>query len=222
MATIITRLYASRDKADEVVKHLAEEEFTSSEVGMIAAESSTSEEGGATQSADVVISQIMESGVHSAAAKRYAERVLSGNALVVVSAPFGTANRATTIVDSFQPIDTGDKFDEVYSVEAPPSNIYRGRPPVALLKSDQKLMTGDKWPGVTDSGVPFSSAIGLQTVMEAKQRDSVLRDWPTPFSSILRLAVLTKRRPRLSVLRENATPFSSALRLPLLTGKDKA
>jgi len=96
MAQIISRLFSSSTNAAAAVKDVQDYRFGDNEVFTI--------EGAAGASVEDLTAQIAQAGVAKADAAAYADKVKGGATLVVVHAPFGSARKATVLLDRHQPL----------------------------------------------------------------------------------------------------------------------
>ena len=103
MTTIVSRLYADTTTAEQAVTALKLQNHRASDISVIGSD------GG--QAA------MEEAGVPTESAAAYAAKMASGNALVVVRAPFtpfGAARNAMDTVDEFDSIDAGVENENFY------------------------------------------------------------------------------------------------------------
>jgi hypothetical protein len=139
MTTILSRLYADREQADSVAADLKAEGYGARDMDVIAASEGASH--------DAVRQDISKAGVAATAAGIYAGRVAGGNALVVVRAPFGKAQKAGNIMDAHGPMDAGVKTENAYDPGQDPQMYnMRGGAPVELLPAGTFFM------GFSDDG----------------------------------------------------------------------
>jgi len=196
MSHEISRMFATVEEARNAAAELAEEGFN--EVHVVA----TPSKPDAPVSA--IAAQIALGNVLLAHARIYAEGVAEGGTLVTVHAPFGSGMKATTILNSYNPIPTGMPdpappkiWDEavpfssamhmpLLSDDPTPASRYMGVKP--LTGSDCGLSSMIGMPLLSNSATPLSSAIGMPSLSKN----------PAPLSSLLSLPLLrdAKRRGR--------------------------
>jgi hypothetical protein len=102
----ITRLFANYDSAMGAARELKAQGFAGDQIGLLAKPPTTGPAEPAPTGAELVAT-IKSVGLPDAQARQYADRVLNGEALLTVWAPYGRTGQATTIMDSFNPIDGG-------------------------------------------------------------------------------------------------------------------
>ena len=217
MTTIITRLYASEDKALAAVSAL-KRRFGEDEINLVTP--SSGKDAAALETA------IAKGGVKPSAAAGYAEKVGQGNSLVTVQAGWGFANEAIATLDRAGPIggdEGGDVTSDVVLTgwnEAAPFSAYLGWPLLSEFKSGLVLKDDPapfsrwaKWPVLDDrkpsaellnNPTPFSDRLGQPTISQeppfstlAKSDKSTTKliNWATPFSDFCNLPVLLKDKP---------------------------
>ncbi len=180
MTTIITRYYATSDAAAAATAQLAEEEMRMDCVDLFS--------GGGSEDG------IIRAGVYASAAKAFAARLAEGGALVVVRAPFGQSYFVKDILDAHGPIDSGVAYSEQY-IESQPSHPerYNAYLPV-LLDSDTLVLSGPMMPAVV-SNWSFSKMFGMPLLSDKPAgRAKLLSDNSTPFSSALGLPTLIDKK----------------------------
>ena len=191
MTQAITRLYGSEAHASNTVKALKKAGFLSDQINHVT---------GADASGGGIAAAIEGGGVPKAHAAIYAEGVQRGGAVVSVRPPFGSAQRATEILESFEPIDAG-----LGAVAASPAKTAGGK----VTRTPDIL----DLPPVKDDPTPLSSRLNIP----------VLLDDPTPFSTFWKWPVLSDKSAPLSekfgipVFSDSATPLSTWLNLPVFS-----
>jgi hypothetical protein len=204
VTTIITRLYASEDKALAAVSAL-KRRFGEDEINLVTP--SSGKDAAALETA------IAKGGVKPSAAAGYAEKVGQGNSLVTVQAGWGFANEAIATLDRAGPIggdEGGDVTSDVVLTgwnEAAPFSAYLGWP--VLIGGGDK--TFKNW----NEAAPFSKWLGWPLLSEFKS-GLVLKDDPAPFSRWAKWPVLDDRKPSAELLN-NPTPFSDRLGQPTIS-----
>ena len=182
-------------------------------------------------SGDASAKAFMTMGVGKARADELAERVAAGSAVLIADPPFGTAGRATAILErggagegvtTATVISDGRERDPA----TPLSSAAGWR---VLLNDPTPLSSWLKWPalsrrqspGDTSHGLPIlsgnaaplSSAVGIKTLSAN----------PAPLSSLIGMKVLTSQAAPLSakvgmrVLWDRPTPLSSWIGMKVLT-----
>ena len=221
MGQPITRLYANESTALDAVSELKNSGIGGDSVNVV----SPSDAKAATAGSDDGLAAAVEKGgVSKAAATLYAERVRGGGVVVTVNPHFGSARRAITILDSYNPIDSGVSEEVTHSVSKSAANgqsaVYDDPTPLSsklnvrvLLDDPAPLSEYFKWPLLSEKATPFSDKIGY----------SVLSSNATPLSSWLKLSVLSDQAAPFStwlkrpLLSDDPTPFSSWLKFQVLS-----
>lgn len=188
MSHEISRMFASVEEAQNAAAELAEEGFN--EVHIVSPPSRPD------APVSAIAAQIALGNVLLADARIYAEGVAEGGTLVTVHAPFGSGMKATTILESYNPIPSGMPdpvppkiWDEavpfssamhmpVLSDDPTPASRYMGIHPLTGTDCSLSGMIG--MPLLSDSATPLSSAIGLPSLIGN----------PAPLSSLLKLPLL--------------------------------
>jgi len=188
MTTLITRLYETPMGANAAADALAVAGFRDKHYDVIAAPEG--EKLPANVALATVTAALSNAGVIPRSAAVYADRIIEGNALLVVRAPVGASMTAKDALDKFVSIDAGVR-DEMH-VPAEPTYApkkYRASA-TSLLARDALILSGRKFlPAVTS------------------------RDWG-PWSKLI------KSGPRAGLIKDRTTSFSSLLGLPLLSKRD--
>ncbi len=188
MSHEISRMFATVEEAQNAAAELAEEGFD--EVHVVSPPSKPD------VPVSAIAAQIAHGNVLLADARIYAEGVAEGGTLVTVHAPFGSGMKATSILESYNPIPSGmpDPAPPKIWDEAVPFSSAMHMPlliddatPVSRVMGVQPL---------TGSDCSFSGAIGMP----------LLSDGATPLSSAFGLPSLSN----------NPAPLSSLLGIPLL------
>jgi len=126
MTTIITRLYQDEQTANGVAQSLLDHHFRSKMFDVIV-------------SGDDASAQMAEARVPKGVAEGYAQGIAGGNALLVVRAPFGGAEKAGILVDKADSI-TGDSTYVASEVKRPLGNY--------ILKDHPHIMTSPEFPAL--------------------------------------------------------------------------
>lgn len=176
MTTIITRLYATPDRASAVVDALKADGFMDRDISMFSAGTSAS--------------TIQRAGVYAKAAQTYADHVAKGAALVVCRAPTGSAYPALAVVDQFPAIDAGVKYTEVLASAMIQPAVDPWRPYATLITG----ATFFGWIKHTISDWSISNVIGFPPVLKNYQpRAALLTVADHPFSWMTSMPLLTRR-----------------------------
>ena len=206
MAQIITRIYATADKAAAAAKEVKTLGYGDSEVFV------TGPSAGAAK-ADVAAG-LAQSGLAKADAEAIADEVLKGRTVVSVHAAFGGGAKATAALDKFDPIAApataakaapakaaGSKTivfkSETKLDDATPLSNWLNWP--TLIDKPTWLSDYFKWPVLSDSAPKAVLSHGLTTKVE-------LSDDPAPLS----------RKFGWPLLRDDPTPLSSKFNWPVL------
>ena len=192
MTTLITRLYATPKRASAAADALKANNFRDKQFDVIAAPEG--KKIAAKTALASVKAALAQAGVIPKSAMVYAEKIMEGNALVVVRAPIGASFKANAVLDSFESVDAGVR-DEVHlpaEVSRPPK---RYRPSAtSLLPRDAMILSGEKFmPALMSSSTLFSRKLGLPLLSRRKEpRARLISGSTTPFSSMLGLPLLSK------------------------------
>ena len=188
MSHEISRMYASAEVAQAVAAELAEEGFD--EVYVVSPPSKPD------VPLSAIAAQIAHGRVYLPDAKVYAQGVANGGTLVTVHAAFGAGMKATSILESHNPIASGkaEPAPEILWNEATP---FSSAMMVPLLIDDATPMSRVIGiPALGGSNCSFSSMIGLPLLSDTSRMPE--GRWGLPF------------------LSKNPAPLSSMLGLPLL------
>ena len=187
MTTLITRLYETPMLANAAANALAAAGFRDKHYDVIAAPEG--KKVPANVALSTVAAALSGAGVIPRSAAVYADRIIEGNALLVVRAPVGGSLAAKDALAGFESIDAGVRNEVHIPAEvARPAKQYRASA-TSLLARDALILSGRKFlPAVTSRSTgPWS---GLIT---AGPWAGVIRDRTTPLSSMLGLPLLSKR-----------------------------
>lgn len=214
MTTVITRLYPDAAAAKKVVSALLDEEFPERYLEVITRQDQP--KGG--RGTKALIKRIQQAKVYRTAAEIYAPRVGDGEVLLVLQAPFGSAERAKELVDRFPSIDAGVKSNAVLLRSSPKVKIYPPRYRAGVLTKGEKIFTGWLFPAKTSSGRPMTDGFVWPLLWRRRPKARLMSDRPTPFSSMLSLPVLIRRREKRARGRSRRT-VSEVFAVPLLSGR---
>jgi hypothetical protein len=189
MTQIISRMFATRDQAAKACEELKQRSYQH------VFQFSAPTEGAA--STDDLVASMTKAFIPGSEARIYAEKIAKGSHLVSVHAPFSGGHRATWILDSYGPVDSGvpatASESSAWDSATPTSSALR----MPLLS--KTALPFEAWMGTPSlSAKPWtvSGCLGLPLLSKS----------PTPCSSALGM----------STLSGNPTPLSSSLGLPLL------
>lgn len=214
MATLITRLYDTKNTAAKVVKALSDSGLRESDVSLI---------DGADASG-----QLKSAGLTGSEAAQYAAKIEGGNAMVAARAPFGTALKTIKTMDATDAIDQGFTRSTVdHSGGTEEFNKKR------YLAGNMRYFSSNMTRPVVNEGPAFSSRFGWKTLSSRKifgngiiegskkmfpgrqishwSMGSSLISSGKPFlSSLIKWKTLSPA-PKVQLKTENTTPFSSAM-----------
>jgi hypothetical protein len=221
MAQIISRLFSSSTNAAAAVKDVLDYRFGENEVFTI--------EGGAGSSHDDLVAQIVQAGIARDDAPAYADKLKGGASLIVVHAPFGSARKATVLLDRHQPLlsvvasapaPEGIRYDR----KAPLSSLFQWKP---LLSDPTPFSSFFRWP--TISPFSLSRARGFAELSDNVSPLSKALKWPlltedaAPLSQKMKWRLLSddsaplSRRMNWSTLSNNPSPLSTLLGVQVLS-----
>ena len=192
MSQAIHRMYDSHERATRAAAELAADRF-----GRFTEVFVCSQAAGSGASADEIVASLMKAHVLKAHARVYAERVLRGQALVTVHAPFGAALTALNMLQRHGPADSGvaDAMEPYlpWDEGTPLSNLLGLR---VLLADSDTFSRFWNVPALSRQGATTSSALGLPELSASRG----------PFTGTFGLSLISHK----------ATPLSSLLGLPVL------
>ena len=213
MTQTISRSYSSRENGAAAVEELKRTGFDDSAIHVIApADRDASDAEPAAMPDDELMASIAQGGVVATHAAAYADAVRRGETLVSVRAPFGCAATVTSILDKFDPTETG-LGDQGYGYPPPD--------PATPLSS------AFRWTVLIDDPTPLSSWLGWPTLsarQPLRKPDRDLIDNPAPLSKAVGMPLLSDKPAPLSrrlgwqLLLGNPAPLSTRLGWPLLSG----
>jgi hypothetical protein len=202
-------LYPSAKNAASAASELKAQRFSENDVFVVGPAAPGA-------SADDVTASIGQAGLAKADAAALADGVLKGGAVVVVHAAFGAAQKATNILDRFEPAKT-----------AVPARIKTGPAASVREQGAAPLSTALNWQLSHDDPAPLSNALkwsllndfSLSKALNFAELSAepgpvlskafgwaLLSDDPTPLSTKLGW----------SVLKDDPTPLSTKAGWPLL------
>jgi hypothetical protein len=193
MITVITRVYETRDMANDVLAKLKAAGFPDRYIDVIG------------KGAEA---QMAEAEVSDDAAAKYAPLVAKGHPLVVVRAPFtpiGAARKALEIVDSVAAMDAGVENEAVLKDN---KIVFSG--PSSIMPDHPRFLTPREFKPRHQT---ISGTLGFRTLKPHKKKLSVSRSGRRTFGAIIPLVSKKQRRVK---VRHNARPVTGGL-FPLLT-----
>jgi hypothetical protein len=221
MADIITRVYGSYENALAAVNELKLYRFLDSEITVVSLP--TARRAGANMSPPAfneIVDAIAAGWVVKSDAAIYALSVMRGAALVTVRAPFGTGGRASTILDSHDPVESG-----VTPKEFPRMRQWDDSTPASSFLHLPVLLDHE--------ATPLSAVLGLPLVAKRGRTLGAVLRIPEVFSTaaskatLFGLPAVMKGSPAITALLglpaviRGSAYLSSALHIPLLLS-DKA
>lgn len=212
MTQTISRLYSAAADAEKAVAELMRRNY--SDVFLFKASSNSDEAPAASPTQDGIIEAMIRAYIYRPHAKYYAARIAEGASLVTVHAPFGSADRATRILERFEPL--ADRIEEAPSR----SYAYDDRTPISSCL---------QLPVLTKTQLPFETLSGMPTLTRPHRFMEFfmpsLTGNATPLSRLLGMSTLSSKKTPLSsmfgmaTLTSSKTPLSSMLGMPLLKRK---
>lgn len=154
-----------------------------------------------------------KAGIGHKEAAIYAAKIHGGATLVTVWAEFGEGSQAESILDAYDPIDSGVASSNAYS----PSYSAVGADDAAPLSN------AFGWKILIDEPAPLSKFFGLPVLSSKQNSSTVLNSNPAPLSSAVGLPTLSGKAAPLSstfgiaTLSDNPAPLSKATGFKTLT-----
>jgi hypothetical protein len=207
MSQKIIRIYASSGQAGKVTQHLRDQGFQ--HVFQFASPSTSP-----TARGDLV-TNLMQAQVLKSHAEAYADVLKGGKSLVMIHAPFGSALKVTSVMDSYQPTETGipeTNYRPEYKWDdrAPLSSVLR-LPVLSETKLPAETLTGLS--SLTQGTAFLSNLLGIPLLKQGLQHRSVSLGLP-----LLKSGMQHRNSSMgLPLLSHSATPLSSLLGLPVLS-----
>ncbi|MBX2878305.1 MAG: hypothetical protein KTR32_00155 [Granulosicoccus sp.] len=256
----IGQAFASEKDALDAVEKLKASEFEESEISIITPamiESAnpamlTKGETDGVDSTEMLAQVIMS--VHEASdvpgghAMVYADAVQQGRSVVLITAPFGEALRATETLKTGKQVDIGPMPEMEYHTwqQPAPLSALLGMPVLAHRRSWMSRAFGELTESgyfptkglfgglLSDNPTPLSSKIGFDVLkdnnpapLSSKLGLRTIKDDPTPISDLTGLKPLSNERSAnksssfgLPLLSKNPTPLSSMFGLRVLSHDD--
>lgn len=221
MAQILSRLFTSSTNAAAAVKDLGDHRFGDNEVFTI--------DAAAGSSRDDLVSQIAQAGIVKSDAAVYADKVQAGSTLVVVHAPFGSARKATVLLDRHQPLPAVVAAAPMprpmrYEKAAPASSIFQW----PTLSSDPTPVSSFfRWPTISNFSLSrsrgFAELADDAAPLSKKLNWSLLSESAGPLSQKMKWRLLSddaaplSQRMNWGTLSSNPAPLSSMLGIQVLS-----
>jgi len=176
MTVIYTRLYETEAMASDVVSKVKAIDYAQRGIDVItmpAASAPMEGEAAPTGSvtSEAVASQLNALGLYETAAKKYAQKMAPGNAIVVVRAPFGTGKPVGPTMDTVASIDAGVVSEENFGVnKSAPDNIIRvsGTTAIMRISGANSIIKKRMKPGAKPRKKP-KPFLGLKTIIHKKK-----------------------------------------------------
>jgi len=180
MTTIITRLYATNEQAEEAVKTAAAKKFPKVSMKIVS---------GANDPAEST-AELKALGVYPGAAAVYADKVAGGHAVLVMQASFGKAYKAAAAVENTGAIHADVKHTEVYAgaMTSPTPESTRHLPELLNVT----MLTGEKLPYSGQTWLPFHSFFRIPLLSKKVARAGLLTN--TLFSKMVGMPLTIKYR----------------------------
>lgn len=224
MAQIISRLFSSPTNAAAAVKDVLDYRFGENEVFTI--------DGASGASRDDLVAQIAQAGLDKEDAGAYADKVQGGATLIVVHAPFGSARKATVLLDRHQPLPSAVAAKAAgpaaapirYDKSAPLSSIFQWR---TLRDDPTPLSSFFRWGTLSNFSLSrswgFAELSDDASPLSSRANWSTLSDEAAPLSAKLNWRLLSDKAAPLSermnwgTLSNNPAPLSTKLGIPVLS-----
>lgn len=165
MPTISTRLYETEAQASEIVSKIEAIDYIGRSINVVSMPMASAPEPGESVSgssgADDVAAKLLSLGVYKTAARKYAKKMIPGNAILVVTSPFGASGPVTAILNSVNAIDADVKYeDNLTTTPGKPVNIIR-------VSGSRSISRRRAKPGATPKPKP-KPFLGLKTIIKPK------------------------------------------------------
>jgi hypothetical protein len=154
-----------------------------------------------------------KAGIGHKEAAIYAPKIHGGATLVTLYAEYGEGSQAESILDAYDPIDSGVASSNAYT------------PGTAAVGADDPapLSSALGWKLLIHEPAPLSKFFGLPVLSSKQNSSTALNNNPAPLSSAIGLPTLSSKAAPLSstlglaTLSENPAPFSKATGLKTLS-----
>ena len=213
MTQMLIRIYDSEALGGRVAEHLQSKGFQ--HVYQFNGPTGKGSTGAPARNA--LVASMMKANVWKSHAETYADRLSKGKSLVLVHAPFGTANKATKVMESYQPTEAGivepDQHPEMKWEDAAPFSSILKLPILSKNRHPAETFSGIS--SLTKGKAFLSTLIGMPLLSEGlTQRNTsigmrLLSHSPTPLSSSIGMRTIS----------QSATPLSSMLGLKVLMAR---
>ncbi|MEO0410867.1 MAG: hypothetical protein AAF221_03375 [Pseudomonadota bacterium] len=166
MTTILTRLYETEAQASEVVSQIKSADFIERRIDVVTmpvpAAPESAEGAAVPPSTSDVLDALSSLGVYASAAKKYAAKMIPGNAVVVVAAPFGGVGRVPAILDASSTIDAGVGYEDVLVEDV--------RNPTSIIQFTPNRHSIVSFTPKPRPSRPVRPFLGLKTISQPKTR----------------------------------------------------
>ncbi|MCY4300574.1 MAG: hypothetical protein OXC68_02405 [Aestuariivita sp.] len=182
MTTVVSRLYADEGSANSVCESLKKADFPDHMVSVIT---------------EANASAIAETRVTRNDAVTYAEKMQTGNVLVVVRAPvnpFGAARAAMSIMDDVSSLHVGAQYPNLHIREAVNSSLF-----LSILSDHPRFFSMDIGPDKGRTRGLASDGLSWKLLTEHRSRRSGSSGWFTS-TKILPFPLLAKKSARRSAI----------------------
>lgn len=166
---------------------------------------------------EAIAERVRAAGVPRRLVHGLVEKVLAGNVLVVVAAPFGFAKIAEDVLESFPVVRPEAAPARVYRPTRGSTARYTDGPFPSLLPPGSLFMTGPVSGSLTRKPEPFESSFGVQLIIRPSGRPNRTRIPRTPpFTRAIPIPLLWRRRAKRAMATPADPPVSARLGLPIL------
>lgn len=162
MPTIFTRLYETEAQATDVVAKLNAIDYQQRITTVVTKPIPAAEGEDGAAPTDSVASDLEGLGVYKAAASKYAAKMVPGNAVLVVNAPFGAAGSVARTMDSVNTINAG--------VQEENNLVEDVRSPTSIIQFTPSRHSITRYTPKAKVGAPKSTFLGLKTISQPKKR----------------------------------------------------
>ena len=200
MTTIITRLYPNGTAAHSVADALMAGGHQASYIDIIDSPNA------ATMKA---------ARVSDTAAAAYATAMTSGQALLVVRAPFspiGAANSAKAIVGGYASIDAGLANEDTYVREVAQADQF-----LSIIPGSPRYATSDIGPGKGRPRTTVSAAFGMPLLAPNKTRRSVMAAGTFISTKFWPMRLVSANKTKRSVISGGGHPLSRLLGMAVIS-----
>lgn len=163
MTTIMTRLYDTEAQASDVVSKIKAADFIQRSINVVTMPVPAGEGSADTPaSTGEVLEKLSSLGVYPSAAKKYAAKMIPGNAVLVVAAPFGGVGPVPAILDGSGAIDAGVGIEDVLVEDV--------RNPTSIIQCTPNRHSIVSYTPKPRPSRPVRPFLGLKTISQPKTR----------------------------------------------------